>query len=76
MQYQICVNNSGLLLATYPESFKAEEIREWPIFKIFRETDYYKKFLEIHKDDFKTFSFEDDNPKDSNQENTEKDDLC
>ena len=63
-----------LLLATYPDSFNAEAIREWPIFKIFRETDYYKKFLEIHKDDFETFSFEDDNPKDSNQENIEKDD--
>lgn len=69
-------NTYDLLLATYPQSFNAEAIREWPIFKIFRETDYYKDFIKIHKDDFDTFLFEDDNPKENTQENLPEDDLC
>ena len=69
-------NTYDLLLATYPQSFNAEAIREWPIFKIFRETDYYKDFIKIHKDDFETYLFEDDNPKENAQENIHEDDSC
>lgn len=69
-------NTYDLLIATYPQSFNAEAIREWPIFKIFRGTDYYQKFIEIHKEDFDTFLFEDDNSKENNQESTDVDSLC
>ena len=69
-------NTYDLLLATYPQSFNAEAIREWPIFKIVRETDYYKDFIKIHKDDFETYLFEDDNPKENAQENIHEDDSC
>lgn len=41
-----------MLNKTYPNSFQAIAIKEWPIFIGFRKTDYYKKFIELHKDDF------------------------
>lgn len=41
-----------MLLNTYPKSFDAVAIREWPIFINFRETEFYKKFVAEHKDDF------------------------
>ena len=41
-----------LLKETYPSSYDAEEIREWPIFIGFRETDFYDRFAKEHADDF------------------------
>lgn len=48
-----------LLIASYPTSFNASFIREWPIFINFRESEYYEKFKELHKEDFNEFIFED-----------------
>ena len=41
-----------LLSKTYPDSFDAVSIRDWPIFINFRETEEYKSFLKEHKNDF------------------------
>lgn len=41
-----------LLKETYPSSYDAEEIREWPIFIGFRETEFYDRFAKEHADDF------------------------
>lgn len=41
-----------MLNETYPQSFCAVAIKEWPIFIEFRETEYYKLFVEAHKADF------------------------
>ena len=48
----------NMLTQTYPESFDAKFIREWPIFIRFRESEYYSKFVEEHKADFDKFVFE------------------
>lgn len=47
-----------MLTASYPNSFDAVTIREWPIFVKFRESEYYAKFVEEHIDDFEKFDFE------------------
>ena len=47
-----------MLTQTYPESFSANLIREWPIFIRFRESEYYQKFIDEHKTDFDKFVFE------------------
>ncbi|MBR6572087.1 MAG: hypothetical protein IKK77_00010 [Clostridia bacterium] len=47
-----------MLTRTYPESFSAWMIREWPIFIKFRETELYEKFISEHKEDFDKFLFE------------------
>ena len=47
-----------LLTATYPNSFDAAIIREWPIFIKFRESEYYSRFVEEHSEDFEKFDFE------------------
>ncbi len=52
-----CLSNNyeaayKMLEETYPKSFDAVAIREWPIFIDFRETEFYEKFVEKHKDDF------------------------
>lgn len=47
-----------MLAATYPNSFDAVTIREWPIFVKFRESEYYTKFVEEHSEDFEKFDFE------------------
>ena len=41
-----------LLKKSYPESFNAIAVREWPIFINFRNTDYYKQFVALHSSDF------------------------
>lgn len=47
-----------MLTASYPNSFDAITIREWPIFIKFRESEYYTKFVEEHSEDFEKFDFE------------------
>ena len=47
-----------LLTQTYPNSFCALMIREWPIFIKFRETEFYQKFISEHQEDFDKFIFE------------------
>ena len=41
-----------MLKETYPNTFDAIAIREWPIFINFRETELYEKFASEHADDF------------------------
>lgn len=41
-----------MLQETYPKSFDAVAIREWPIFINFRETEFYNMFVSEHKEDF------------------------
>ena len=41
-----------MLKETYPNTFDAIAIREWPIFINFRETELYEKFISEHADDF------------------------
>lgn len=48
----------NLLGKTYPDSFEAAHIRDWPLFINFRETPYYKKFVKEHQSDFGLFVFE------------------
>lgn len=43
---------------TYPNSFNAIELRDWPIFINFRNTTYYETFVEEHRSDFETFKIE------------------
>lgn len=43
--------------STYPKSFNAQEIRDWPIFIDFRKTEYYKKFVDEHNADFEIFEY-------------------
>lgn len=40
------------LSETYPTSYEAEHIRDWPIFLEFRKTDFYSAFVKEHKEDF------------------------
>jgi len=54
---QLCLedNNSEIynqLITTYPTSFTADEIKEWPLFINFRESQEYIKFCSEHSDDF------------------------
>lgn len=49
----------NLLVQSYPKSFNAIEIREWPLFIDFRKTEFYEKFKESHITDFNEFIFED-----------------
>lgn len=61
---KLCLENDhkavfDLLNETYPNSFKADQIREWPLFINFRETEFYDIFREKHSDDFCKFTFED-----------------
>lgn len=49
----------NLLIISYPISFNAVSIREWPLFIDFRKTEYYEKFKEEHISDFNEFIFED-----------------
>lgn len=48
----------NLLVETYPKTFSAPMIREWPIFINFRKSEFYTKFIEEHKEDFDVFVFE------------------
>lgn len=66
-------NVYNMLMATYPQSFCAVAIREWPIFIKFRETEYYKKFINIHKDDFEVYVFEDEKTKEDESKNQSTD---
>lgn len=63
----------NMLMATYPKSFCAVAIREWPIFIKFRETQYYKDFINMHKDDFEIFLFEDEKNKEDELNNQSND---
>lgn len=54
---KLCLANAtkeiySSLVNTYPNSFNALEIRDWPIFINFRESDEYKQFRNEHLDDF------------------------
>lgn len=57
-----------LLSRTYPESFNATAIRDWPVFIDFRKTEQYEKFKLEHSDDFKQYLF-DSNETIDNSEN-------
>jgi|GEM_PF-1941931 len=46
------------LSSDYPTSFDAKQIRDWPIFINFRESEHYMKFVKKHQDDFKMFVFD------------------
>lgn len=46
------------LSRNYPTPFSAELIRDWPLFINFRETEYYTKFVNEHREDFGSFVFE------------------
>lgn len=48
-----------LIVKTYPKSFTASDIRDWPLFIDFRKTEYYEKFKNDHIEDFNEFVFED-----------------
>lgn len=41
-----------MLQNTYPNSYRAIEIKEWPIFIDFRLTSYYNNFVKLHQKDF------------------------
>ena len=66
MRYKIakeCLLNNhettyNLLVESYPKSFCAIMVREWPIFVDFRKTDYYTRFVGEHQEDFEVFVFE------------------
>lgn len=53
-----------MLQKTYPSSFPASAIRDWPLFIDFRKTEYYIKFVEDHKVDFSRFEVELENEND------------
>lgn len=46
-----------MLQNTYPNSFTAKQIKEWPIFINFRESEEYKTFCSEHTDDFANEEF-------------------
>ncbi|MBR4769987.1 MAG: hypothetical protein IK090_03550 [Clostridia bacterium] len=41
-----------MLNETYPDSFDARALKEWPLFISFRETEYYSIFVASHQADF------------------------
>ena len=47
-----------LLSRTYPESFNATAVRDWPIFIDFRNTEQYEKFKLEHSNDFQQYLFD------------------
>lgn len=47
-----------LLSRTYPESYNATAVRDWPIFIDFRDTEQYEKFKLEHSDDFQQYLFD------------------
>lgn len=51
-------NVYDILSRSYPDSFNAIMIRDWPLFKEFRETEYYTTFVNEHKSDFDVLLFE------------------
>lgn len=53
----------------YPEPFKAELIRDWPLFINFRESEYYSLLVKEHQDDFGSFVFEFEESPVSEEEN-------
>lgn len=53
----------NLLQETYPTSYSADQIRDWPIFINFRETEFYQQFVQEHQTDFGMFVFEFENGK-------------
>lgn len=42
----------SMLNKSYPNTFTADQIKNWPIFIDFRKTEFFEKFKEDHKDDF------------------------
>ena len=53
----------NLIQTHYNESnfITAVEIKEWPLFKWFRKTDYYQRLIQDHEKDFESFSLEEGN---------------
>lgn len=41
-----------MLNKSYPDSYNAVSIKDWPIFINFRESEYYDKFVNEHQEDF------------------------
>ena len=64
-----------LLNKTYPKSFSANAIRDWPIFIDFRKTNEYKQFVEAHKEDFRVEEFSMINAKNEGEFGEEKLDI-
>lgn len=58
-------NVYNMLSETYPRSFCAIAIREWPIFVKFRESEYYDRFINEHKEDFDVIVFENKDAQDA-----------
>jgi len=61
-----------MLQKSYPNSFNAEALREWPLFIDFRKTDFYKEFKENHISDFNEFVFEDSQQSENSLSNCEE----
>jgi len=60
---KLCLQNNNtqiykMLSKTYPESFNAESIKNWPIFIDFRKSQEYIKFCEEHSNDFHDDSYD------------------
>lgn len=41
-----------MLNDSYPNSYNAVSIKDWPIFINFRESKYYEEFVNAHQEDF------------------------
>ena len=54
---------------SYPDSFSATEIREWPIFIDFRKSEEFLIFKKEHKKDFSEFDYELENTKNDSPNN-------
>ena len=48
-------NVYDMLCKTYPDSFNADMIKEWPLFIRFRDSEYYDRFISEHKNDFEKY---------------------
>lgn len=65
---KLCLENNHSetykqLTKTYPKSFSAIAIKEWPLFINFRESDEYRLFCKEHANDFLNEEFIDDSQK-------------
>lgn len=63
-----------LLEKTYPNSFDAIAIREWPLFIEFRKTQEYQIFKNKHKDDFLIYELEENASESLIEDNNNLDD--
>lgn len=60
-----------MLNDSYPNSYNAVSIKDWPIFINFRESEYYEKFVNAHQEDFLVeelgIDFDDDEIEDADE---------